>query len=90
MTGNLVDLRSVDAHLGILLAILSDALLLGQQGLQVDVLLIQKLHVAGDLLVLGVGREVELLPQVYIQVDELIPLHLELIGSLGNGLLCVL
>jgi hypothetical protein len=37
-----------------------------------------------------VGREVELLPQVYIQVDELIPLHLELIGSLGNGLLCVL
>ena len=55
LAGNLVDLGSIDAHLGVLLAVLRDVLLLRQERLQVGVLLIQELHVVGDLLVLGVG-----------------------------------
>lgn len=34
--------------------------------------------------------DVELLPQVHVQVDELAPLHLEFVRPLGDGLLSVL
>ena len=89
LTGDLVELGSEDSHLGVVLGVLADVLLLGEDGLQVEVLLLEVLQTLPDLLLLLHCCAVEVGLEVGLQVDESALVGLELELALEDGFLGV-